>query len=159
MSDSSMVERWNAVVSADMAVSAEGLLARYTNRKRMPYDAEEALDRAIAFLDEAGSGGAIICGNAKSSGFTGTLSPLRWSTDVYIEVSTGKENEQEVELFQEIVKALNGYKEVLERIRDKKTVDVESSAVKKTHEFFRDLADVLLSEADPVAKSFSHPFS
>jgi len=156
MSDSLMVERWNVIDSADMAVSIEGVLHRVIQNKKMPYDYEESLGSAIEFLDEAGNGGAIICGTVTSSGFTGTLAPLSWSTDVYIGVKPQGEAE-EGELYQKVVETLNEYKMLLEKMRGNKTIDTDSPILKRAHEFFGRLGNLLLSEADPLTRSYSQP--
>ena len=86
MSDNAMVERWNVIDSAAMAVAVESVLYRIEKGKPFPFDFDEAIEKGIAFLEVARTGGAIICGSPESSEFTGTLSPLKWSTDVHIHI-------------------------------------------------------------------------
>ncbi len=54
MIDNFMVERWNVIDSAAMAVSVEGLLYRIIHDKPQPFDFEDALNHGINFLQESG---------------------------------------------------------------------------------------------------------
>ena len=77
MRDNAVVERWNPISSAEMAVGVEGVLHRELKRKPRPLDFEDSLNNGIAFLDEASQSGAIICGDPAQTGFMCTLAPLR----------------------------------------------------------------------------------
>ena len=154
MSDSSIVDRWNVIESAGMAVGVEGVLYRFINNKPSPFDFEESMKDGIDFLDEASNGGAIICGESLSSGFTGTLSPLRWSRDVYIGIEESQLEESEV--YKNVVKTLRDFKVLLEKIQRNEEIDSDSEAPMKAHQFFGGLASFLMRQADPVSKSYSH---
>ncbi len=154
MSDSTIVDRWNVIESAGMAVGVEGVLYRIINDKPSPFDFEESLRDGIDFLEEASNGGAIICGESLSSGFTGTLSPLRWSRDVYIDIEESQLEESQV--YKHVVKTLREFKDLLEKIKEKEDIDSESETPKKAHQFFGGLASFLMRQADPVSKSYSH---
>ena len=118
MTDNFMVERWNVIDSAAMAVSVEGLLYRIIHDRPRPYDFEDALDRGIDFLQEAGNAGAIICGTGESSGFTGTLSALSWSMDACIEIGFApKESENRDDAYKDVLSTLKEYKLLLETIK------------------------------------------
>ena len=154
MIDNFMVERWNPIDSAAMAVSVEGLLYRIINGRPRPFDFEDALNYGIDFLREAGNGGAIICGTTESTGFDGTLSPFCWSTDAYIEFAP-KGSERRSDVYEEVVDTLKEYRLLLESIR-KGRIPKDTDKVEKVHSFFRTLADVLMKQADPTTRTYSH---
>jgi len=154
MIDNFMVERWNPIDSAAMAVSVEGLLYRIIHEKPHPFDFEDALNYGIDFLREAGNGGAIICGTTKSTGFDGTLSPFCWSTDAYIEFAPeGPERRSDV--YKKVVATLKEYRLLLESIR-RGRIPEDTNKVKKVYSFFQVLADVLMKQADPTTRTYSH---
>ena len=153
MSDNSVVERWNVIDSAEMAVGVEGVLYRELKKKPRPFDFDESLDSGIAFLHEASCGGAIICGTSESQGFTGTLSPLSWSTDVYIDVEPKQAGEADI--YKKIVETLENYKELLEKLKREEQIEYGSAILEKAHIFFKLLADILIRQADPVARTYS----
>lgn len=153
MIDDFMVERWNPIDSAAMAVSVEGLLYRIINGRPKPFDSEDALNQGIDFLQEAGNGGAIICGNVESTGFDGTLSPFCWSTDAYIEFAPeGLERRSDV--YEKVVATLKEYRLLLESIREER-IPEDTDKVEKVHGFFRTLADALMRQADPTTRTYS----
>lgn len=157
MIDNFMVERWNVIDSAAMAVSVEGLLYRIINKKPHPFDFDDALDRGIDFLEEARDGGAIICGTPEASGFTGTLSPLSWSTDAYIEIKFKPEkSEKRDQVYKQVVSTLKEYKLLLESIKKGDTLESFKDKAQSAHGFFRTLADVLMKQADPTTTTYSH---
>lgn len=153
MIDNFMVERWNPIDSAAMAVSVEGLLYRIINGKPRPFDFEGALDSGIDFLEEARNGGAIICGTVESTGFDGTLSPFCWSTDAYIEFAP-EGSARRSDVYEEVVTTLKEYRLLLESIREERTPE-DTDKVEKVHGFFRTLADVLMKQADPTTRTYS----
>lgn len=156
MIDNFMIERWNPIDSAAMAVSVEGLLYRIINKKPRPFDFEDALDSSIDFLKEAGNGGAIICGTPESTGFDGTLSPFCWSTDAYIEIEFAPESsERRSDVYEKVVTTLKEYRLLLESIREGH-IPEDTSEVTKVYSFFRMLADALMKQADPTTRTYSH---
>ena len=100
-----------------------------------------------------GSGGAIICGTPESTGFTGTLSPLIWSTEVY--EASESEKIKATELYKQVVKALKEYRCVLESIRKGDTIEANSAELEKAYAFFRSLARVFMRQADPITRTYS----
>ena len=153
MADNLMVDRWNAIDAAAMAVGVEGVLHRVIYDKPRPFDFNDALGRGVEFLREAGTGGAIFCGNSPGSGFTGTLSPLCWSTDAYIEIRSGRGPEDE-SFYRDVLKALQSYENVLNNlISGKKCENTES---RNALNFFHALAELLIEQADPTTKRYSH---
>lgn len=156
MNDNSMIERWNSIDSAKMAVSVKSVLYRLLNNKKPPFDFDEALDEGIAFLQEAQSGGAIICGNPETSDFTGTLSPLRLSTTIYLSFKPATREEKEIEIYQKIVKTLKSYKQLLERTKEEKTMgDKEQDTAKGAYDFFNALSNALIKQTDPTTETYS----
>ena len=155
MSTNPMIEKWNVIDSAEMAVSVDAALYRLLNDKKRPFDFDEAIERGIAFLEEAREGGAILCGSPETSDFTGTLSPMRWSTDVYLTIDAGKE---EMELYNDVVSTLASYKELLQKIKNEEKLDVDSDSnlAVEARQFFRTLATVLMEQADPLTETYSH---
>jgi len=153
MIDNFMVERWNPIDSAAMAVSVEGLLYRIIHEKPHPFDFEDALDNGIDFLQEAGNGGAIICGTVESPGFDGTLSPFCWSTDAYIEFAP-EGSERRSDVYGKVVTTLKEYRLLLGSIREGH-IPEDTNKVEKIHSFFRTLADVLMKQADPTTRTYS----
>ncbi len=151
-----MIEQWNVIDSAAMAVAVEGVLYRIENNKSLPFDFDEAIEGGIAFLEIARNGGAIICGTPESSEFTGTLSPLKWSTDVYMHVE--EEGEGELALYKSVVVALKQYRSLLEKVKKKKKLESESDhkTAKDAYKFFHELANELMKQADPVTETYSH---
>ncbi len=156
MSNSSMMDRWNVVDTARMAVGVESVLSRTLRGKPNPYDFAESLESGIAFLDEALSGGRIICGDTFTGQFTGTLSPLNWSTDVYISFHNKRMTE---EAYREIVSILDNYKYILEKIKIEAKNVLEEEKLKEAHNFFSKLAKMLLNQADPTNKLYSRDIS
>ncbi len=157
MIDNFMVERWNPIDSAAMAVSVEGLLYRIIHEKPHPFDFEDALNYGIDFLREAGKGGAIICGRAESTGFDGTLSPFCWSTDAYIEVEfTPEGSGKRSDVYDKVVTTLKEYRILLESIQRGDMPEDAKEKAEPVHNFFRTLADALMRQADPTARTYSH---
>ena len=162
MNDNAMVERWNVIDSAAMAVAIESVLYRMVNGKPVPFDFNEAIKRGIAFLEVARDGGAIICGTPESSAFTGTLSPLKWSTDVYMQIGGGEgegEGEgEELALYKSVVVALKQYRSLLEKVEKKKKLESESDykTAQDAYTFFHELANELMKQADPITETYSH---
>ena len=155
MNDNAMVERWNVIDSAAMAVSVESVLYRLINNKPLPFDVDEALKNGIGFLEEAQNGGAIICGEPESSEFNGTLTPLVWSTNIYINSKPSEEG-----MYKKIVATLKSYRDLLEKIKMGEVKKLSSEADLKTansaYGFFHELASELMKQADPVTESYSH---
>lgn len=156
MNDNAMVERWNVIDSAAMAVAVESVLYRLTKNKPLPFDVDEALKNGIGFLEEAQNGGAIICGEPESSEFNGTLTPLVWSTNIYINISKPSEEG----MYKKIVATLKSYRDLLEKIRKEEVKELGSKAdietAKTAYDFFHQLARELMKQADPVTESYSH---
>jgi len=148
-----MVDRWNVIDAAAMAVGVEGVLYRIVHDKPRPFDFDEALGRGLEFLREAGTGGAIICGTPPGSGFTGTLSPLCWSADAYIEIRSGRGPEDK-SFYQDVLKALRSYEKLLNNLRSGQAYDKKET--KSTHDFFHTLADLLVEQADSTTRKYSH---
>ena len=155
MNDNAMIERWNIIDTAAMAVAVESVLYRLTRNKPLPFDFEEALKNGIGFLEEAQNGGAIICGQPESSEFNGTLTPLVWSTNVYINSGPNEEG-----MYKKIVTKLKSYRDLLEKIRREDVKELSSEADIETantaYDFFRELARALMKQVDPVTESYSH---
>jgi len=150
-----MVERWNIIDSAAMAVAVESVLYRLTKNKPLPFDVDEALINGIGFLEEAQNGGAIICGEPESSEFNGTLTPLVWSTNIYINSQASEEG-----MYKKVVATLKSYRDLLEKIRREQIKELSSEddieTAKTAYEFFHELAGELMKQADPVTESYSH---
>ncbi len=156
MNDNAMVERWNPIDSARMAVSVESVLYRLLHKRPLPFDFDEALDEGIAFLEEAQSGGAIICGMPETSEFTGTLSPLRLSTTIYLSIGSAAQEEKKIELYKKITNTLKQYKNLLEKAKEEKTIKTEEqSKAEKAYEFFNALSNVLIKQTDPTSETYS----
>jgi hypothetical protein len=158
MSDSFRVEEWNVLDSAAMAVSVESLLYRLIHGKPKPYDFDEALDRGMQFLKEAGSAGAIMCGRAETSEFHGTLSPLSWSTDAYVQIELkpkAAEREREKVDYATVTETLKQYRNLLQKVKQGQEPQSVKDEAKNAHGFFRALSVVLMSEADPTTKTYS----
>ena len=155
MNDNAMVERWNVIDSAAMAVAVESVLYRLTRNKPLPFDAEEALKSGIGFLEEAQNGGAIICGEPESNEFNGTLTPLVWSTNVYINTKPSEDD-----MYKKIVAKLKSYRDLLEKIRKEQIKELDSEddieTANTAYKFFHELAGELMKQADPVTESYSH---
>lgn len=152
-----MIERWNSIDSAKMAVSVESVLYRILNNRNLPFDFDEALDSGIAFLEEAKSGGAIICGSPETNDFTGTLSPLRLSTSVCLSFESTVEEKEGIELYKDIVDTLKKYKNLLEKIKEKKEIEAkkERTTANQAYEFFNALSKVLIKQTDPISETYS----
>jgi hypothetical protein len=156
MNDNAMIERWNPIDSAKMAVSVKSVLYRLLNGRKPPFDSDEALDEGIAFLKEAQSGGAIICGSPETSDFTGTLSPLRLSTAIYLSVTSTEQEEREVELYKKIVDTLKSYKKLLENAKEAKSIlEAETRTAEDALKFFENLSNALIKQTDPTSESYS----
>lgn len=153
MNDNSMIERWNAIDSAKMAVSVESVLYRILNNKNLPFDFDEALETGIAFLEEAKNGGAIICGSPETCDFTGTLSPLK----VCLRLAPSTETE-EIEFYKEVVNKLKEFKGLLESVKEQRSIQStkERDAAEKAHVFFSALSNELIKQTDPTLETYSH---
>lgn len=157
MSVNPTIERWNIIDTAEMAVSVDAAISRLISNKKLPFDFEEAVDRGIAFLEEAVGGGAILCGSAEVNEFTGTLSPMEWSTDVYLDIEMEKE---ESESYVDIVNLLSEFKTFLSDIKVTKALMPERRKIASlAHHFFGSLATTLMKQADPLTKTYSHSIS
>ena len=155
MNDNAMVERWNVIDSAAMAVSVKSVLYRLRKNKPLPFDVDDALKNGIGFLEEAQNGGAIICGEPESGEFNGTLTPLVWSTNIYINSQPNEEG-----MYKKIVETLKSYRDLLEKIKKKDIKELSSDTDLETannaYGFFHELASELMKQADPVTESYSH---
>lgn len=158
MRDSSVIDQWNIIEAADMAVSVASVLDRLVHNKRLPFDTNEALAQGIAFLEEAQNGGAVICGSQIADGFTGTLSPLRWSTDVYIRFTSEGAAGQDTKWYDGVLKTLRQYQDVLTKLKQNKEVE-DREVAERARDFFEALGDLLLSQADPSTRTYSQPVS
>lgn len=156
MSDSTMIDRWNVINAARMAVGVEGVLSRIMRKKPMPFDFDESIDEGIAFLDEAEKGGSILCGNLATCGFSGTLSPLNLSTEILIRFNPQDEKD---DLYKEIVSFLAKYKEVLGNIKKGESESNSAKDLEPVCLFFKSLGNIMLSQADPINKTFSRQLS
>jgi hypothetical protein len=155
MQDSTVIERWNPISLAEMAVGVKGVLYRVINRKPHPFDFDESLKKGIDFLSEASDGCAIFCGEKTDTNFTGTLGPLTF-TARYIDIDTTRLNESD--FYRRVLESLRKHKEVLQNLSENKNVD-DRSALESTKAFFEIMASIAMSEADPTSKSISRSFS
>lgn len=156
MNDNAMVERWNPIDSAKMAVSVKSVLYRLLQSRKLPFDFDESIDEGIAFLKEAQSGGAIICGNPETSDFTGNLSPLRMSTTIYLSVETTAKDKKQVEMYQKIVNTLKKYTQLLEKTKKEKSIGIkEQDIAKEAYSFFDALSKTLIKQTDPTTETYS----
>jgi hypothetical protein len=152
MRENSVVERWNVMNVAEMAVSVSSVLYRVINNRPMPFDFSESVEAGIEFLTEAADGGKIVCGVKPSSGFTGTLSPLNWATPICLDFVGGANKKADV--YKSITTLLTGYKEVLKKIEKNERYQ-DTDKAKEVHKFFRLLADILIQRVDPVSESYT----
>jgi len=137
---------------------------RLTKNKPLPFDVDEALKNGIGFLEEAQNGGAIICGEPESSEFNGTLTPLVWSTNIYINSKTNiyinSKPSSEEGMYKKIVATLKSYRDLLEKIKMEEVKKLSSKAdlvtANSAYDFFHELASELMKQADPVTESYSH---
>lgn len=156
MQDNAVVEKWNPISSAEMAVGVKGVLYRVLKDKRHPFDFKDALEKGIDFLGEASDGGAIICGDTPKTNFTGTLAPFTITTR-YIPGST--QGLEETEFYRRVVTTLRSYKALLDDLLNNNQEGVNKDKLQNAHEFFSAIAKIMMQEADPVLKSVSRPYS
>lgn len=153
MGDNAKIERWNVVDAADMAVSVKGILQRKINNKKMPFDFDESLSQGIEFLEEAKTGGSIICGNVQTDNFIGTLSPLRWSMNVYIATVADIKDKKDEDLYKDVTELLSTFKKTLVKIKD--NTSTSPKELRDVKCFFDALASIFLSKSDPTTRSYS----
>jgi hypothetical protein len=72
------------VNAADTAVRTACVLDLLKDSRQLPPFADEAIERAMAMLDDALKGSALIAGRGYAQGFSGNLDALCWATDSYI---------------------------------------------------------------------------
>lgn len=71
------------VDASDTAVRTACVLELLKDSRRVPRFADKAVERAIAMLDDALQGSALLRGGT-TQGFSGNLNALCWATDGYI---------------------------------------------------------------------------
>ena len=150
MQDYAVVEKWNPISSAEMAVGVKGALYRALNGKPRPFDFVESLEKGIDFLAEASDGGAIICGETPKRGFTGTLSPFTLTMRF---VPGDRQEFDETDYYRQVVRTLRSYQSVLDDLRNDK--EVKPDVLENAHKFFDDIAVIMMREADPITKNVS----
>lgn len=83
-----MLSKWMNVVevvdAADLAVRAACVLELLAESRPVPPFAAEAVEGAIAMLDDALSASALLTGGACEKGFSGNFKALYWATDSYL---------------------------------------------------------------------------
>lgn len=160
MQDNNVIERWNPISSAEMAVGVKSVLRRHLAKKPRPFDFDESVRSGIEFLKEACEGGAIISGEAQQTGFTGTLAPLTLTLEpltstLRAEMKGVKDSDT---YYKRIVRTLSRYREVLEGLQEN-SKNIDKPTAEAAHVFFSRISDILMREADPLSKSVSEPSS
>ncbi len=156
---SSVVERWNLVDTADLAVRLKSVLRRRIDGRPLPKDSDGDIGAGIDFLRQATGGGAIILGHLpETSSFEGTLSPLRWAADVrWASVRSEPRSKKE---YTELVDTLKEFEQSLLAVREAIASNdknaPESGEIEPVAIFFDCLGKILLQEADPVVREYSH---
>jgi hypothetical protein len=162
MADMVMGERWNATDSTDMALGTRRAINSVMRREELPKDSVGFLQKAIAFLEEARDGGALVAGRELSSArsFNGTFSPLCLATDVYITFKGGSVDRRKGKHdYGEVGRLLGGYADTLRAIEEKGVnAAVRPENLREVAGFFRVLSDLLLQQEDPTTKGYSRPY-
>jgi hypothetical protein len=78
------------VDAADTAVRTVCVLDLLKDSQKLPPFANDAVEGAIAMLDDALKGSALLIGQEYKEGFSGNLDALCWATDSYIAAKHGK---------------------------------------------------------------------
>ena len=157
MGDLVMGERWNTEDSLEMALGVRRAVESVMRQKNPPSECTELLNKAINFLEEAKGGEALISGTPEEAdSFNGTFLPLCLATDVCIRFVNGTQNRSEGKKIGEL---LNQYKETLKQIKERGTKgNIETAKLKEISSFFEALSRLLLQQADPMMKEYSHPY-
>lgn len=157
MSDTVMGERWNTKDSVEMAIGLRRALASVIAGKGVPSECQSFLERGIEFLNEANGGGALISGNLEEAdSFNGTYMPLCLANDVYISFVGGRLDEHQ--RYSEIRGLFTNYINALEKVKIKgQGSGIEPSMLRDIGQFFKVLCDLLLQQADPMAREYSRP--
>ena len=77
------------VNAADTAVRTACVLDLLIDSRELPPFADDAVEGAIAMLDDALKGSALLTGQGDTQGFSGNLDALCWATDNYIAERAG----------------------------------------------------------------------
>lgn len=162
MADMVMGERWNATDSTDMALGTRRAINSFMKREELPKDSVGFLRKAIAFLEEARDGGALIAGRqlSSASSFNGTFSPLCLATDVCITFKgrsvTKRKGKHD---YDKVGRLLGKYADTLRAIEEKGAdAEVRPQSLQEVAGFFRVLSDLLLQQEDPTSKGYSRPY-
>lgn len=156
MGDIVIGERWNTSESLDMALGVRRAIASILSQRRLPAECKTQLQKSVEFLNEAKGGSAVLAGTlSEADSFTGTFSPLCLAIDVYIRFAGETKDARKVKvgkLFQDYIDAL----QQVEKGRNKPVVN--KNMLQQIAQFFEVLTDLLLQQADPMTKEFSHAY-
>lgn len=157
MGDIVIGERWNTSESLDMALGVRRAIDSILSQRRLPAECKTQLQKSVEFLNEARGGSAILAGTlTEADSFTG-FSPLCLAIDVLIRfkgssVDESKDAKKISVLFQNYINAL----QQVEKGGNKPAVN--KKMLQEIAQFFEVLTDLLLQQADPITKEFSHAY-
>lgn len=137
------------VNAADTAVRTACVLDLLKDSRPLPPFADEAIKRAMAMLDDALKGSALLAGRGYTQGFSGNLDALCWATDSYIaekkEGVPARPDPGEVEAsLKQIQQEMN---QVLSKIKGQSRNGARVLSFEGAKKFFDSLANILAQRA------------
>jgi len=135
------------VNAADTAVRTACVLDLLVDSRPLPPFADKAVERAIAMLDDALLGSALLTGG-NIQGFSGDLNALCWATDGYVaERAAGSARPDPAEVEKSLKQIRQEMDDVRARIHPQSTVDSPGCSFDTARRFFDTLAKLLAQRA------------
>ena len=136
------------VNAADTAVRTACVLHLLKDSLPLPPFADEAVEGAIAMLDDALKGSALLTGQADIQGFSGNLDALCWATDSYIAERAGGSTHPDPSDVEKLLRQVHEQmKQVHVRIKEQSCNGAAGVCFDEAKSFFGTLAKMLAQRA------------
>ena len=136
------------VDAADTAVRTACVLDLLVDSRPLPPFADDAVEGAIAMLDDALKGSALLTGQGDIQGFSGNLDALCWATDSYIaEQAAGSARPEPDDVEKSLKQIKREMSHVRASIQAQSTPDSPTGSFDTARSFFDTLAKLLAQRA------------
>ena len=143
------------VDAADTAVRTDCILKLLGESLPLPPFADGAIEGAIAMLDDALKGSALLTGQGDLQGFSGNLDALCWATDSYIaERASGSAHPDPREVEELLKQVHEQMKQIHANIKEHSSNGAVGVCFQEAKKFFDTLAKILAQRA---TASLTHP--
>ena len=131
---------WEIIDLADISVRIASQLR--LSKAGKPLRDRQALEKGLAFLENAKSGGIFLSGQGIIRGFEGTLRPLNWAMDTYLRERPAGEKPDYSKIAQYMAEIQESLGSLLQQNR------VESEQIDNGITFFETMGELLSARAD-----------